>query len=285
MSLKQISISNRKVPAIGIGTWHMGSYQTKQNEDVSTIQAGINAGARLIDTAEMYGSGDSETIVGKALKPYKRENLFLISKILPSNASKNKMEAHLDASLDRLNTDYLDLYLYHWRGGTPLEETASELQRLKEKGKIKAWGVSNFDINDLKELWRLDIGPRVSAVEDLYNLENRGIDFDVKQWLLSHHLPLIAYSPLGGKNNALNTKMLENKNVLKVADNHHVTPRQILLAWVIRNNHTIAIPQTGNPKHIKDNVSAAKIKLSKDEISLIEKDYPQPNHKIPLQIL
>lgn len=213
------------------------------------------------------------------------EKNFLISKVLPQNASKFKMEKHLDASLKRLKTDYLDLYLCHWRGEIPLSETVSELQYLTTLGKIKSWGISNFDLIDMRELWDTYQGKNAAANEVLYNIENRGIEFDLVNWQRLYKIPLIAYSPVGGINNALNTNMLTDQNVLKVAKYHHASVYQILLAWVIRNGDTLAIPQTSNPEHIRNNFRAVELELSQDDLQLLEKAYPKPTHKIPLEIL
>lgn len=284
MKMKTVTVSNQTVPAIGIGTWHMGDDPAKETQEIKAIRAGIDAGAKVVDTAEMYGSGNSEILVGKALAPYERDDIFLISKVLPSNASKAKMEQHLDASLERLNTDYLDLYLYHWRGGTPLSETINELERLKQTGKIRAWGVSNFDVADLEELWDLPVGKNAAANEDLYNIETRGIEYDLTDWQAKHDLPLIAYSPVGGLHNELNTTMLENRVVQEIATVHGVSAHALLLAWVIRDGKTIAIPQSSKAQHVIDNVKAADIELSKDELRRLDKEYPQPGHKVPLAI-
>lgn len=193
--MKKVTLAGVEVPAIGIGTWHMGEDPSQEQREIQAIRSGLDAGVRIVDTAEMYGSGKSETLVGKALAPYQRDDIYLISKVLPHNASKAKLEQHLDASLQRLQTDYLDLYLYHWRGGVPLAETIAELDRMKQIGKIKAWGVSNFDVTDMEELWDLPAGKNAVVNEDLYNIEERGIEYDLLPWQHEHHVPLIAYSP------------------------------------------------------------------------------------------
>ncbi len=282
--MKEVKIAGQTVPAIGIGTWHMGDTPAKEEQEIQAIRSGIDAGARVVDTAEMYGSGKSETLVGKALKKYDRKNIFLISKVLPQNASKKKMEQHLDASLQRLQTDYLDLYLYHWRGGVPLSETIAELDRLKQTGKIHAWGVSNFDTSDMEELWQLPAGPKAAANEDLYNIETRGIEYDLIDWQEEHKVPLIAYSPVGGLHNELGTTMLTNKTVKEIADKHHVSPHEIVLAWVVRDGNTIAIPQSSQAEHVKANVKAGEVELTKEELQRLDQVYPKPTHKEPLAI-
>lgn len=282
--MKQLLLNHQKVPAIGIGTWNMGDDPAKLGTEIAAIKAGIQAGARVIDTAEMYGNGRSETLVGHAIKPFNRTNLYLISKVLPSNASRAAMEKSLDASLSRLQIDYLDLYLYHWRGTTPLEETIDELQRLTQTGKIRAWGVSNFDIDDMQELLQLPNGAHVAANEDLYNLGSRGIDYSLITWQQQHHIPLIAYSPVG-HGDRLGASISDNEAVLTVADQHHATAYQIMLAWSIRRDQVLAIPQTSDPVHMADNVAAGDIALTEADLRLLDEAFPAPMEKEPLAVL
>lgn len=282
--MKKVTLAGVDVPAIGIGTWHMGEDPSQEQREINAIRSGLDAGARLIDTAEMYGSGKSETLVGKALAPYQRDEIYLVSKVLPNNASQAKLARHLDETLHRLKTDYLDLYLYHWRGSVPLAETIAELDRMKQIGKIKAWGVSNFDVADMEELWELPAGKYAAVNEDLYNIEERGIEYDLLPWQDEHQVPLIAYSPVGGKQNELGTSMLTNQVVREIADQHDVTPYVLLLAWIIRNGQTIAIPQTNNPEHATANMQATKLELTPAELKRLDQEYPKPNHKVPLAI-
>ncbi|ATF42094.1 aldo/keto reductase [Weissella paramesenteroides] len=282
--MKKVTLAGVEVPAIGIGTWHMGEDPSQEQREINAIRSGLDAGARLIDTAEMYGSGKSETLVGKALAPYQRDEIYLVSKVLPNNASQAKLARHLDETLHRLKTDYLDLYLYHWRGSAPLAETIAELDRMKQIGKIKAWGVSNFDVADMEELWELPAGKYAAVNEDLYNIEERGIEYDLLPWQDEHQVPLIAYSPVGGKQNELGTSMLTNQVVREIADQHDVTPYVLLLAWIIRNGQTIAIPQTNNPEHATANMQATKLELTPAELKRLDQEYPKPNHKVPLAI-
>lgn len=282
--MKKVTLAGVEVPAIGIGTWHMGEDPSQEQREINAIRSGLDAGARLIDTAEMYGSGKSETLVGKALAPYQRDEIYLVSKVLPNNASQAKLARHLDETLHRLKTDYLDLYLYHWRGSVPLAETIAELDCMKQIGKIKAWGVSNFDVADMEELWELPAGKYAAVNEDLYNIEERGIEYDLLPWQDEHQVPLIAYSPVGGKQNELGTSMLTNQVVREIADQHDVTPYVLLLAWIIRNGQTIAIPQTNNPEHAAANMQATKLELTPAELKRLDQEYPKPNHKVPLAI-
>ena len=282
--MKTIKIAGRELPAIGIGTWHMGSDPGKRDQEVQAIRTGIEAGAQVIDTAEMYGSGDSERLVKEAIKPYDREKLFLIDKVLPQNAYRQRMEASLDASLEKTGADYFDLYLYHWRGNTPLAETVSELARLKLTGKIKHWGVSNFDFEDLQELWQLPNGQDCAANEDLYNMADRGIEFDVIPWQKRVGMPLIAYSPIA-QGDTLGQNLTENPVVKLIAKAHKVTAFQVMLAWVIRHSGVLAISQTGNPAHARENMAAGDLEFTDQELRLLEDEFPKPIHKQPLQMI
>lgn len=282
--MQTVTIAGSQVPAIGLGTWNMGDEPSLQTQEINAIHAGLAAGAKVIDTAEMYGSGRAETLVGKAIKSVPRDQLYLISKVLPTNASKSRMERSLDASLKRLGVDEVDLYLYHWRGQIPLSETVTELQRLTSIGKTKAWGISNFDVADLKELWQLPDGPKAAANEDLFNLGSRGVEYSLLGWQADHHLPFIAYSPVGAPGQ-LNTHLGSNPNVLKVAKRHHATAYQILLAWVVSHQQVLAIPQSSNPDHAKQNVLAGNIQLTADDMRVLDEAYPAPTEKLPLDVL
>jgi len=282
--MQNVKIAGRTVPAIGIGTWHMGDRPAQRETEIAAIQAGIAAGARVIDTAEMYGSGRAENLVGEALQPYHREDLFLISKVLPENASRQRMAASLEASLQRLRTDYLDLYLYHWRGSVPLAETVAELQRLQQTGKIRAWGVSNFDIADLKELWQLPGGDQAAANEDLYHLGSRGLDYAVLPWQAEHDLPLIAYSPIA-QGDSWGQHLATNATVKQIAVAHQATVYQVLLAWVIRQPQVLAIPQTSSVAHMEQNLAAGELRLSTQELAALDQQFPRPTQKERLDII
>ncbi len=281
--MKTVTIDHQVLPAIGIGTWHMGDDPAVESQEINAIRTGLNAGAKVIDTAEMYGSGAAETLVGKAIQGYDRDHLYLISKVLPNNIAKT-IEAHLDASLQRLGTDYVDLYLYHWRGGAPLIDTITELERMRIQGKTKAWGVSNFDIDDMSELWDLPIGPKVAANEDLYNLGSRGIEYSLLGWQKNHDVPMIAYSPVGNAD-SLGANMTRNANVLKVAARHGATAYQIILAWAIHQPQVLAIPKSAQADHMADNVAAMNIDLNKEDLALLDAAFPAPTQKQPLDIL
>lgn len=282
--MQTVTLAGTQIPAIGLGTWHMGDDPALQAQEIEAIHAGLAAGAKVIDTAEMYGSGRAETLVGKAIKDVPRDQLYLISKVLPTNASKARMEQSLDASLKRLGVDHVDLYLYHWRGQTPLAETVDELQRLTEAGKTKAWGISNFDVADLKELWQLPNGPQAAANEDLFNLGSRGVEYSLLGWQAEHQLPFIAYSPVGAPDQ-LPTNLASNPNVLTVAQRHHASAYQVLLAWVVSHQQVLAIPQSSNAVHTKENVLAGNIQLSAADLKLLDEAYPAPTKKLPLDVL
>lgn len=281
--MKTVTIDQRQLPALGIGTWEMGDDPADFDAEIAAIRAGLDAGLKVIDTAEMYGSGRSESLVGQAIQPYKRSDLYLISKVLPENASAKLMPASLKASLQRLQTDYLDLYLYHWRGSIPLAETVATLQDLKKQGYIRAWGVSNFDIDDMQELWQLPEGQNVAANEDLYNLETRGIEYSLLPWQRQHHLPLIAYSPLG-RGPKMGSTMMQNPAVLEVAQKHQASAYQILLAWVTQQQDVLAIPKSSSADHLLANLKSLQIELTPSDLENLEQAYPEPDHKEPLAI-
>ena len=281
--MKKVTINNQVLPALGIGTWEMGDDPKLHDEEIAAIRAGLDAGLSVIDTAEMYGNGRSEELVGKAIKPYQRAKIFLISKVLPQNASRSKMRQSLQNSLQMLQTDYLDLYLYHWRGMVPLSETVSELQALQNEGLIRSWGVSNFDIDDMEELWQFPEGQNCVVNEDLYNLETRGIEYSLLPWQREHHVPLIAYSPLG-RGPKMGSTMMKNEAVLQVAEEHEASTYQILLAWVMQQPDVLAIPKSSSSKHLLSNLKALDIELTPEDLQILEKAYPKPEHKEPLSI-
>lgn len=280
--MKELTIGNTKIPAIGLGTWHMGDNAATRSQEIKAIQAGIDAGARVIDTAEMYGAGRSEALVGEAISNLNRDDLFIIDKVLPTNASKSRLENSLDKSLKLVGTDYFDLYLYHWRGAVPLSETVEALQAMQQKGKIKRWGVSNFDLPDMQELLDLPGGDQVAANEDLYNIGSRGVEYQLLPWQREKRIPFIAYTPVGAGDEQ--GRLTTNPTVKEIAAAHQASAWQIILAWAIRDGNTLSIPQSGDPKHAIDNVKAANITLSADELAKIDKTFPKPTKKEPLDV-
>lgn len=281
--MRQLKIQADQVPALGIGTWHMGDQPAKQAAEIKAIQYGLDHGLKVIDTAEMYGSGRSETLVGKAIQPYDRKSLFLISKFYPQNATKKRMQQSLAASLKRLGTDYLDLYLLHWRGRVPLAETVAGLVALQQAGKIRHWGVSNFDHPDLLELQQMTAGDQVAANEDLYNLGARGVEYDVLPWQKQHRLPFIAYSPVAQGDQR--GQLVSNPVVKQIAQEQNVTPHQILLAWTLRHPGVLAIPQTSQWQHMQANIAAANLTLTTEQLAALDREFPAPTSKQPLEII
>lgn len=280
MSLFPLSL--KEVPAIGMGTWYMGEDPDKRSQEIKALQTGIESGLTLIDTAEMYGDGLAEELVGEAIKPYDRSQLTLVTKVYPWNASGDKMRLSLEHSLRRLQTDYVDLYLLHWREDTPLEETIEMFEQLKAEGKLRAWGVSNFDAADMAELETISANCATNQV--LYNMSNRGIEFDLLPWMRERQMPLMAYTPLG-HGDTLKANFTKNPILLEIAAQHKCSVYQILLAWCIRAGDVITVPKSGNPEHVKANARALEIKLNDEELNLIEAIFPRPIQKTPLEVL
>jgi diketogulonate reductase-like aldo/keto reductase len=263
------------VPVIGQGTWHMGEGDRTVAEEAAALRLGLDLGLTLIDTAEMYADGRSEQVVGQAIAG-RRDEAFLVSKVYPQNANRRSMVKSCEASLARLKTDRLDLYLLHWRGNTPLAETVEMFEALKKAGKILRWGVSNLDLDDIAEL-----GPGDCAVNQvLYNPEARGIEFDLLPWCAQRHLPVMAYSPVG-QGGAL----LHHPAMQEVASRHHVTPAVVAIAWSMRLPGIITIPKSSDPDHIRANVAAVALDLSPADLATIDAAFPPPRRRQPLEML
>ena len=270
MNIKTITLAAGDiVPALGQGTWYLGDDPAKRAQEVSALRTGMGAGMRLIDTAEMYGDGRSEKLVGEAIAAAPREELFLVSKVLPENAGEKHIFQCCDATMNRMGVDYLDLYLLHWRGSVPLAETVRCLEQLKELGKIKNWGVSNFDIGDMEELWRIPGGRNCQVNQVLYHMGSRGIEYSLLPWMREHRVALMAYCPLA-QGGALRRGLLTDPAVLAVAEKHRATPIQVLLAWCIRDGNTIAIPRTGHPDHTLENAGANALLLDEEDLGIME---------------
>ncbi|MFL2030061.1 aldo/keto reductase [Loigolactobacillus zhaoyuanensis] len=281
--MQEIKFQRTTLPALGMGTWHMGEQSAQREAELTALRYGLDHGLTVIDTAEMYGEGRSESLVGAAIQSYQRGDLFLISKFYPQNATKQRMRQSLDASLRRLGTDYLDLYLLHWRGGVPLSETVAGLEDLKRAGKIRYWGVSNFDQVDLLELAQINGGQHLAANEDLYNLGARGVEFDVLSWQQKRAIPFIAYSPVAQGD--VRGRLTENTAVQQVAQAHQITAHQVLLAWTLRQPNLLAIPQTSNWQHMQENIAAAAVTLTPAELAALDQSFPGPTRKQPLEII
>lgn len=268
---------------LGIGTWHIGDDLSKRAEEISSIQYALDHGIKLIDTAEMYGNGRSEALVGEAIKGRKRDDLYLISKVLPGNANKERLEKSLDASLKRLGVDYLDQYLYHWRGATPLAETVAILEKMVQKGKIKSWGVSNFDTDDMEELFTVEGGENCQSNQVLYHLGSRGIDYDLRPLLDKKKIMTIAYCPLA-QAGRLREELLSNPVLKDLAKAKGITVYQLLLLFITSQENILPIPKASSLKHMKDNLEVLEMNLSSQEMDLLNREYPKPTHKLPLDV-
>lgn len=280
--MRYLNWQGERLSNIGVGTWHLGEDPAKAKDEIAAIQTAIHHGVNVIDTAEMYGNGKSETLVGKALQEFDRSKIFLVSKFLPYHAKPDQEKASLIASLKRLGTDYLDLYLLHWRGHERLSRTIQGLEALKQAGLIRHWGVSNFDVADLQELYSLPNGQNCFVNEDLYNLTARGVEYDLLPWQKKHGLGFIGYSPFNSHDG--NTIRITN-NLKIVARNHQMSAHQIMLAWCVRTGQVLAIPKAGNVKHMLANLAASEVKFTPDELKLLDADWPKPTQKVPLAMI
>ena len=262
------------LPAMGLGTWRMGESPARRGEELAALKAAIAQGITLFDTAEIYGDGAAETLLGEAVQG-ERERLLLVSKVAPSHASKAGTIRACEASLKRLGTDYLDLYLLHWIGSVPVEETIEAFAALRAHGKIRAWGVSNFDLEDMRGL-----PEGCAANQVLYNPQSRGIEFDLLPWCQARGIPVMAYTPLGQHN-----KVLENAAVKAVAAAHGATPGQVALAWGLRQEGVVSIPKTGHAARIEENLGALKLQLTPEDLAAIDRAFAPPKRAVPLAML
>ena len=270
--------SGETVPILGQGTWFMGDKPRQRRDEIASLQLGIDLGMTLIDTAEMYGDGAAEELVGEAIAG-RREGVFLVSKVLPNNATQRGTIAACERSLERLGTDWLDLYLLHWRGGTPLAETLAAFEELVRTGKVRHWGVSNFDGGDMKELVRLRGGSSAATNQVLYNLTRRGIEYDLLPWCQEHGVPVMAYSPIE------QGRLLGHRALQEVAKRHAATPAQVGLAWVLRQDRVIAIPKAGTVAHVRENRGALDIALTEEDIKALDRAFPPPTGPQGLEML
>lgn len=273
-----------KVPAVGQGTWLLGDSKASRNREVEALRAGIEAGMSLLDTAEMYGGGRAEALIGEAIQGYDRKKLFLVSKCYPQNAGRKNIFKSCTASMERMKTDYIDLYLLHWRGPVPLSETAACMEQLKKEGKIRFWGVSNFDTDDMEELWRVPDGSRCAVNQVLYHVASRGIEYDLLPWMRQHRIPVMAYCPLA-QAGELKQGLYSSPVLNQIAKNHRCSLSQVLLAFVLRDGGVIAIPRSGNREHALDNAAAVQVQLTEEERKLIDQAFPAPSQKVYLDIV
>lgn len=267
-----------RVPAFGQGTWHMGENRRQAGEEVAALRLGIELGFRLIDTAEMYGSGRAEEIVGEATKGL-RDQLFIVSKVLPYNASRRGTIEACEKSLKRLSTDRIDLYLLHWRGSHPFDETLAAFDKLQRDGKIRHHGVSNFDTGDIEEWTALKGGGSVAANQILYNLSHRGPEWELIPQCRQRRIVIMAYTPLG------QGRLLGNRTLGEVATRHRASPAQIALAWLLRQDGMMVIPKASTAEHVRDNFAALKVKLTDDDLAALDRAFPPPTGKTALGML
>jgi len=271
---------DESVPVLGQGTWRMGESKRAHADEVAALRLGIELGMTLIDSAEMYGEGGTEKVVADAIEG-RRDRVFIVTKVYPHNASRAELPKACEHSLKRLCIETIDLYLLHWREKTPpLEETIETFEKLRTAGKIKRWGVSNFDVDDMEELFAIENGRNCSVNQVLYNLEHREIEFDLLPWSQKNKIPIMAYSPVGHDRG-----LLENKTLTKLAKRHDATSAQIALAWVLRQPGVIAIPKASNEKHVRENARSIKIKLTEEDFVELDREFPPPKSKKSLPML
>jgi diketogulonate reductase-like aldo/keto reductase len=266
------------VPLLGIGTWGMGEHAEKRTDEIDSLRCALDNEMTLVDTAEMYADGAAEEVVGEALEG-RRSEAFIVGKVLPHHASRQGTIAACEASLRRMATDYIDLYLLHWRGAIPLAETVEALGKLVRDGKIRSWGVSNFDTDDMEELEALRDGNQVQTDQVLYNLSRRGIEFDLMPWCRQRKMPIMAYSPLE------QGRILGDPELQRLAREHSATPAQIALAWVLRHDEVIAIPKASSPGHVEQLRQALDIGLSNEDLQALDRVFPPPRRKVALEMI
>ena len=267
-----------RLPVLGLGTWRMGERPDDRRREVAALRTGIELAMTVIDTAEMYADGGAERVVGEAIRG-RRDDVFLVSKFYPQNATPERMRAACEASLRRLGTDRIDLYLLHWRGELPLRKTLDGFGALLAEGKIRYAGVSNFDVADMEELARLKDGLELVVTDQvLYNLEKRGAEYDLLPWMRKRHRPLIAYSPIEEGLLAAAT----HRVLAEVAERRGATPAQVALAWTIRDGDVIAIPKAASVAHVKENRGALDVKLTKRDLEELDGSFAPPEERTPL---
>ena len=269
--------SGRPIPALGQGTWLMGEDRAKRQAEITALRLGLDLGMSLIDTAEMYGEGGAEEVIAEAIAG-RRAQVFLVSKVYPHNASRQGVVEACGRSLRRLKTDYLDLYLLHWRGSVPLAETLEGFQSLKRTGKIRDYGVSNFDPVDMKKASALPGGGEIAANQVLYNLRRRGIEWDLLPWCREHGIPVMAYTPIE------QGAILDHPQLKLIASRHRATPAQVALAWLLRQEGIVVIPKASNAEHVRENRAALVLTLADQDLGELDRAFPPPRKKMALAI-
>ena len=277
--MKTLALSSgRRIPVIGQGTWGMGEVRANREAEITALRLGLDLEMTLIDTAEMYGEGGAEEVVGEAIAG-RRAAVFLVSKVYPHNATRPGAVAACERSLRRLKTDYLDIYLLHWRGSVPLAETLEGFQSLKHSGKILDYGVSNFDQDDLEEAFALPGGDEIVTDQVLYNLMRRGIERDLLPWCRERRIPIMAYSPI--EQGAL----LKNRLLKLIASRHASTPAQVALSWLLQKTGIVAIPKASSAAHVRENRASLDLELTAEDLAELDRAFPPPDKKIPLEMI
>jgi len=261
-----------------MGTWRMGENAQRRQQEIAALRRGMELGVTLIDTAEMYGEGGAEEVVAEAVGD-RRSQVFLVSKVYPHNASKQGAIAACERSLKRLKTDILDLYLLHWRGSVPLAETLDAFETLKQAGKIQDYGVSNFDADDMKEAIALSGGEAIATNQVLYNLTRRGIELNLLPWCEKQAIPIMAYSPIE------QGRLLKDQTLEKIATAHEMSAAQVAIAWLLHQDNVVVIPKASRIEHVEQNYAAINLKLSVEELEMLDRAFPQPARPIPLEML
>jgi diketogulonate reductase-like aldo/keto reductase len=266
------------VPALGLGTWHMGEAARRSRVEIEALKLGLDLGMTLIDTAEMYGNGGAEERVGAAISG-RRARVFLVSKVYPHNAGARAMRRACEQSLERLHTDHLDLYLLHWRGRVPLAETVAAFEALVRDGLIRRFGVSNFDVDDMEELWAIPGGAACAANQVLYNLSERAVEWRLLEWCRARRVPLMAYSPVG------QGKLLRSRKLARIAHAIGRTSAEVALAWLLRHPDVMAIPQSTDAAHLRANRSAAGLVLSSATMAALDAAFPSPRQPATISVI
>lgn len=270
--------SGEKNPVLGQGTWRMAEQAVTRKQEIAALRLGLDLGMTLVDTAEMYADGGAEELVGEAIAG-RRDEVFLVSKVLPGNASQRGTVTACERSLRRLRTDRIDLYLLHWRGSFTLRETLAAFDTLQRAGKIRHWGVSNLDLSDMEELAALPGGAAVQTNQVLYNLTRRGAEFDLLPWCRQRRIPLMAYSPIE------QGRMLRHPALREVAARHDATPAQVGLAWLLRQEDMIVIPKASSEAHVRENRAVLDLRLDPQDIATLDRAFPPPTRAQPLAML
>lgn len=270
--------TGQRIPILGMGTWRMGEHAKNRQDEIAALRHGLDRGISLIDTAEMYGEGGAETVIAEAIGN-RRSEVFLVSKVYPHNASRQGLIAACERSLKRLNTDYLDLYLLHWRGAARLPEVLEGFQRLQQSGKIRGYGVSNFDVDDLEEAIQLNGGNGIATNQVLYNLMRRGVEWDLLPWCQHHYLPIMAYSPLE------QGRLLPHPTLKTIARSRGVSVAQVAIAWLLHQPDVIVIPKSSRIEHVEQNYAALNLQLSSGELTQLDAAFPPPVRSVALEML